>query len=337
MDGFEENQGVIIVAATNRPDILDPALLRPGRFDRQVTVPNPDLTGREQILMVHMKKVPLSPNVDAKIIARGTPGFSGADLANLVNEAALLAARKGKLTVSMQEFDQAKDKVMMGTERRSMVMTDEEKKLTAYHEAGHALVGYYNPYSDPIHKATIIPRGRALGMVMRLPENDRISMSRKKLLADIEVAMGGRIAEVMIFGEDKVTTGASSDIKMASEMAQKMVLEWGMSDKLGFQNYVSNRDDVYSMTSSQSRHVSEATAKIIDTEVKLILDTCYKLAEKTLKEREKGLHLLAKELLERETLTGEEISNLLETGKIDPVDLSRYRSLKSSVPLSESI
>ena len=233
MDGFESNEGVIIVAATNRPDVLDPALLRPGRFDRQVVVPNPDILGREQILKIHLRKVPLAPNVKPKIIARGTPGFTGADLANLVNEGALLAARRNKRFVTMQEMEDAKDKVLMGIERKSMVMTDEEKKLTAYHEAGHAIVAIHSKESDPVHKATIIPRGLAMGMVMRLPESDRISMSKIKLKADLAVAMGGRIAEELIFGPSKVTTGASSDISMATNIARKMVTEWGMSDKLG--------------------------------------------------------------------------------------------------------
>jgi len=232
MDGFEANEGVILIAATNRPDVLDPALLRPGRFDRQIVVPLPDITGREKILRVHMKKVPLNANVDAKVLARGTPGFSGADLANLVNESALMAARKDRRTVTMEDFESAKDKIMMGAERKSMVMTDEEKKLTAYHEAGHAIVALHEPESDPIHKATIIPRGRALGLVMRLPEGDRISMSKAKLKADLSVAMGGRIAEEIIFGDEAVTTGASSDIQMATDIARKMVTEWGMSDKL---------------------------------------------------------------------------------------------------------
>ena len=317
MDGFEENQGVILVAATNRPDILDPALLRPGRFDRQVVVPNPDVLGREKILKVHMRKVPLAPNVDPRTIARGTPGFSGADLANLVNEAALMAARRGKLVVSMHEFEQAKDKVLMGAERRSMVMTDDEKKLTAYHEGGHAIISYYTPASDPIHKATIIPRGRALGMVMRLPEGDRISLSRVKLIGDLKVAMGGRIAEELIFGADKVTTGASSDIKMATDIARRMITEWGMSNKLGFQSYGSQQEEVflgYSM--GQSKGVSEATAKLIDEEVRKILDNCYDAAEKLLKEKLDKLHILAKALLERETLSGDEIKVLLEGGQL---------------------
>merc|ERR1712138_237261 len=237
MDGFEANEGVILIAATNRPDVLDPALLRPGRFDRQVQVPNPDITGRQAILKVHVKKINTGPDVKLRTIARGSPGFSGADLANLINESALLAARKNKRVVTMSDVEEAKDKVMMGAERRSMVMTEDEKKLTAYHEGGHAIVALNEKASDPIHKATIIPRGRALGMVMRLPEGDRVSMARDKLFADLRVACGGRIAEEMIFGEDKVTTGASSDIRMVSDTARRMVTEWGLSDKLGFLAY----------------------------------------------------------------------------------------------------
>merc|ERR1712005_24800 len=267
MDGFEGNEGVIVIAATNRPDVLDPALLRPGRFDRQVVVGLPDIIGREQILKVHMKKVPLADGVEPRVIARGTPGFSGADLANLVNEAALLSARKGKLEVSMEEFEQSKDKVMMGSERRSMVMTEEERKLTAYHEAGHAVVAAYSPASDPIHKATIIPRGRALGMVMRLPEGDRVSMPLNKLYADLRVACGGRIAEEMIFGEDKITTGASSDIRMVSDIARRMVTEWGMSEKLGFLAYDPNEQEVFLGRSvSQQKNVSDKTASVVDEE-----------------------------------------------------------------------
>lgn len=320
MDGFEENQGIIIVAATNRPDILDPALLRPGRFDRQVTVPNPDVNGREQILRVHMRKVPLSPNVEPRIIARGTPGFSGADLANLVNEAALLAARLGKLAVGMVEFEQAKDKVLMGAERRSMAMTEDEKKLTAYHEAGHAIVGFYNENSDPIHKATIIPRGRALGLVMRLPENDRISVSRSRLMADIMVATGGRIAEEMIFGSEKVTTGASSDIRMATDMARRMITEWGMSDKLGFQAYAKQDDTYLGMAAGSNGLISEATLQEVDKEVKELIDSCFNKAKTLLKKKNKELHVLAKALLERETLTGDEIKILLEGGTLPEIE-----------------
>jgi len=312
MDGFEANEGVILIAATNRPDVLDPALLRPGRFDRQVVVPNPDILGRERILKVHMRKVPLGPDVEARTIARGTPGFSGADLANLVNEAALLAARKGKRVVFMNEFEEAKDKVMMGSERRSMVMTDEEKKLTAYHEAGHAVVALHCPDSDPIHKATIIPRGRALGMVMRLPEGDRISLSKAKIYADLRVACGGRIAEDMIFGEDKITTGASSDIKMVSDMARRMVTEWGMSEKLGFLAYGADQQEVFLGHSvTQTKNLSDATAKSIDEETRRIIDDAYRDASKILSDNKNELETLARGLLEYETLSGDEIQSLV--------------------------
>ena len=312
MDGFESNEGVILIAATNRPDVLDPALLRPGRFDRQVVVPNPDVAGREKIIRVHMRKVPLAPDVDARVIARGTPGFSGADLANLVNEAALLAARAGKRVVMMAEFEAAKDKVMMGAERRSMVMTDEEKKLTAYHEAGHAVVALHEEESDPIHKATIIPRGRALGMVMRLPEGDRISISKAKLKADLAVAMGGRIAEELIFGKEKVTTGASSDIKMATDMARRMVTEWGMSDKLGPLSYGENDQEVFLGHSvTTHKNVSESTSKSIDEEIRLIVESGYDRARQTLTNFNDELHIVAKGLLEFETLSGDEIRQLL--------------------------
>jgi cell division protease FtsH len=311
MDGFETNEGVILVAATNRPDVLDPALLRPGRFDRQITVPLPDIKGREQILKVHMSKLPLTPNIEVHVIARGTPGFSGADLANLVNEAALIAARQNKKMVAMGDFEEAKDKVMMGPERRSMVMSEDEKKLTAYHESGHAIVGIHNEHSDPIHKATIIPRGRALGMVVRLPENDRFSMAKNRLLADLEVAMGGRIAEAMIFGEGNVTTGASSDIKSATEIAYRMVTEWGMSDKLGPLRYNSGSQDMYAPHGGQ-KHFSDSTAQAIDEETKSIVETAYKNAQKILSKHLDQLHLLAQALLEHETLTGDEIKSLLK-------------------------
>ena len=312
MDGFEANEGVILIAATNRPDVLDPALLRPGRFDRQVVVPNPDVLGREKILKVHMRKVPLSPDVDAKVIARGTPGFSGADLANLVNEAALLAARIGKRVVGMAEFEAAKDKVMMGAERRSMVMTEDEKKLTAYHEAGHAICAIHCADSDPVHKATIIPRGRALGMVMRLPEGDRISLSQAKLLADLCVAMGGRIAEELIFGKERVTTGASGDIKMATEMSRRMVTEWGMSDKLGPLLYGEPTQEVFLGHSvTQHKNMSDRTAQLVDEEIRRIVDESYERARTILTENIDQLHTLAKGLLEYETLSGDEINRLL--------------------------
>ncbi len=320
MDGFEANDGVILISATNRPDVLDPALLRPGRFDRQVVVPNPDVLGREKILGVHVRKVPLADNVDLKVIARGTPGFSGADLANLVNEGALLAARRNRRTVSMAELEEAKDKVMMGSERRSMVMTEEEKRLTAYHESGHAVVAFHSPASDPIHKATIIPRGRALGMVMRLPEGDRVSMSRERLYADLAVAMGGRIAEEMIFGSEKVTTGASSDISMATQMARRMVTEWGMSEKLGPITYGENTQEVFLGHSvAQHKSVSESTAQIIDQEVKRIVEEGYNRAQKILTKYRAHLELLAQTLLEYETLSGDEINVLLKEGKLDRV------------------
>ena len=317
MDGFEANEGVILIAATNRPDVLDPALLRPGRFDRQVVVPNPDVMGREKILKVHMRKTPLADGVEPRVIARGTPGFSGADLANLVNEAALLAARKGRRTVSMAEFEEAKDKVMLGSERRSMVMTDEEKRLTAYHEAGHAVVALHCPASDPIHKATIIPRGRALGMVMRLPEGDRISLARDKIYADLRVACGGRIAEELIFGDDKVTTGASSDIRMATDMARRMVTEWGMSDKLGFLAYSADEQEVFLGRSvSQQKNMADSTASIIDSEVRRIVDEAYDAATKILKKNNVELERLAQGLLEYETLDGEEIKIIVEGGTL---------------------
>ncbi len=321
MDGFETNDGVILIAATNRPDVLDPALLRPGRFDRQVVVPNPDILGREKILKVHMKKVPLGPDVVARTIARGTPGFSGADLANLVNEAALLAARKGRRVVTMQEFEDAKDKVMMGAERRSMVMSDDEKRLTAYHEAGHALVGVNCPASDPIHKATIIPRGRALGLVQRLPEEDKYSQSKEYLQDALVIAFGGRLAEELIFGADKVTTGASSDIQQATALARRMVTEWGMSDRLGPLRYMDNEEEVFLGHSvTQRKNVSEATAQIIDEEIRRIVDTANERARKILTENMGGLHTLANGLLEYETLSGDEIAALLRGETITRID-----------------
>src|ERR1700758_703811 len=313
MDGFESTEGVILIAATNRPDVLDPALLRPGRFDRHVVVPNPDLSGREKILRVHMRKVPLASDVDPRTIARGTPGFSGADLANLVNEGALLAARRGKRVVTMTELEDAKDKVMMGAERRSMAMSDEEKKLTAYHEAGHAIVAISVEGSDPIHKATIIPRGRALGMVMRLPERDQLSLTRQKMLADLAVAFGGRLAEELVFGHDKVTTGAQSDIEQATRMARAMVTRFGMSDDLGPIAYSENQEEVFLGHSvSRTQNVSEATAQKIDAEIRRIIDECYRRAYGILSSRIGDLHTVAKGLLEYETLTGDEIIALLK-------------------------
>lgn len=337
MDGFESNEGVIILAATNRPDVLDPALLRPGRFDRQITIPNPDVKGRQRILEVHMKKVPLAGSVDASVVARGTPGFSGAELANLVNEAALLAARRGKRVVGMDEFESAKDKVMMGAERKSMAMTEEEKKLTAYHEAGHAIIALNEPESDPIHKATIVPRGRALGMVMRLPEGDRISMSKAKLEADLCVAMGGRIAEALIFGDDYVTTGASSDISMATNIARRMVTEWGYSEKLGFLRYASDQEEVFLGHSvTQSKTMSDQTAALVDAEVRRIVDAMYARATKMLQEKIDDLHTLAKALLEYELLSGDEIKALLRGEAIvrdddTPIDTTPKSSVPSSI------
>ena len=312
MDGFETNEGVILIAATNRPDVLDPALLRPGRFDRQVVVSNPDIIGREAILNVHLKKITTGPDVNSKVIARGTPGFSGADLANIVNESALLAARKNKRIVTMSDLEEAKDKVMMGAERRSMVMNEEEKTLTAYHEGGHAVVALYEQTSDPIHKATIIPRGRALGMVMRLPERDQLSVTREKMFGDISVAMGGRIAEEMIFGYDKVTSGASSDIEMVTKMAKNMVTRYGMSDQLGPIAYQENEEEVFLGRSvSRQQNVSEETAKKIDAEVKKIVESGYARAKKILADKVDDLHKVAKALLTYETLSGEEIKKIV--------------------------
>ncbi|NVD44814.1 ATP-dependent zinc metalloprotease FtsH [Qipengyuania atrilutea] len=323
MDGFEANEGIIIIAATNRPDVLDPALLRPGRFDRQVVVPVPDIDGREKILAVHMKKVPLAPDVNARTIARGTPGFSGADLANLVNEAALLAARRKKRLVAMQEFEDAKDKVMMGAERRSMVMTDDEKKMTAYHEAGHAIVAVHEDASDPIHKATIIPRGRALGMVMRLPERDNYSYHRDKMHANLSVSMGGRVAEEIIFGYNKVSSGASSDIQYATDLARNMVTKWGMSDKLGPLQYEASQEGYLGMGGTQRTMGGAETNKLIDAEIKELVEGAHKRATQILTENEAQLQLLAQALLEYETLTGDEITQLLENGKIDRPDEPR--------------
>ena len=336
MDGFDTQEGIILVAATNRPDVLDPALLRPGRFDRQVVVPNPDIIGREAILKVHTKKISMAPDVDIRTIARGTPGFSGADLANIVNESALLAARKNKKIVTMVDFEEAKDKVMMGSERRSLVMSQDEKELTAYHEGGHAIVTLNQPASDPIHKATIIPRGRALGMVMRLPERDQLSMSREKMLADITVAMGGRVAEEIIFGDEKVTSGASSDIEMATKMARNMVTKFGMSDKLGTIQYGENEEEVFLGRSVQKhQNVSEETAKVIDSEIRGIVDTCYENARKILKDKINDLHAIAKGLIEYETLSGDEIIELLRDGKISRPDPEvEIKNAGSSVPKS---
>ncbi|MFN3688267.1 ATP-dependent zinc metalloprotease FtsH [Salinarimonas sp.] len=312
MDGFEANEGIIIIAATNRPDVLDPALLRPGRFDRQIVVPNPDVTGREKILGVHCRKVPLAPDVDIKTVARGTPGFSGADLMNLVNEAALLAARRGKRVVTMQEFEDAKDKVMMGAERRTLVMTDDEKRLTAYHEAGHAIVAINVPATDPVHKATIIPRGRALGMVMQLPERDKLSMSFEQMTSRLAIMMGGRVAEEMIFGREKVTSGAQSDIDQATRLAKMMVTRWGFSDELGAVSYGDNQDEVFlGMQVGRQQQVSEATARKIDAEVRRFVETGLSEARRILTEKRDQLELMANALIEYETLSGEEIRELL--------------------------
>jgi len=316
MDGFETNEGVVIIAATNRPDVLDPALLRPGRFDRQVVVPLPDIIGREEILKIHAKKISLGPNIKLKTIAKGTPGFSGADLANLVNESALLAARKNKRIVTMQEFEDAKDKVMMGAERKSMVMTEDDKKLTAYHESGHAIVALNEKASDPIHKATIIPRGRALGVVWTLPERDKYSHSREYLEANISKAMGGRIAEELIFGHEKVTSGAASDIQIATKLAKDMVTRFGMSDELGPLTYGENEDEVFLGRSiTRQQHMSEETAKKVDAEVKKIVDAGYKRAKKILTEKINDMHKLAKALILYETLTGDEIMDLILKNK----------------------
>jgi cell division protease FtsH len=317
MDGFESNEGVILIAATNRPDVLDPALLRPGRFDRQVVVPNPDIGGREKILKVHMRKVPLAPDVDARVLARGTPGFSGADLANLVNEAALRAARVGKRLVTMADFEYAKDKVLMGTERRSMAMTDEEKKLTAYHEAGHALVALHVPKTDPLHKVTIIPRGRALGVTMQLPERDHLSHTKLFLESRLAILFGGRIAEEIIFGPENVTTGAASDIGVATQMARGMITAYGMSDKLGRVRYQANEQEVFlGHAVTQTQNVSEATAQIIDQEVRRLIEEAEAHAKRILTEHLDDLHLIAKALLEYETLSNDEIGQVLRG---DPV------------------
>jgi cell division protease FtsH len=313
MDGFETNEGVILIAATNRPDVLDPALLRPGRFDRQVVVPNPDILGREKILLVHMRKVPLAPDVDAKVIARGTPGFSGADLANLVNEAALLSARKNKRVVTMAEFEEAKDKVMMGSERRSMVMTEEEKSLTAYHEAGHALVSLFVPGNDPLHKVTIIPRGRALGVTMNLPERDRLSFKKSEIEARLAMTFGGRVAEELIFGAEHVTTGAGSDIKQATAWARSMVTEYGMSDKLGPLRYSDNEEEVFLGHSvTQRKNVSEATAQIIDEEVRRFIQVAEDKARDVLTAHIDDLHAVSAALLEFETLSAGDIDAVLK-------------------------
>jgi cell division protease FtsH len=318
MDGFEGNEGVIVIAATNRPDVLDPALLRPGRFDRQVVVPLPDVRGREQILKVHMRKVPMGTNVQPAVIARGTPGFSGADLANLVNEAALLAARANKRTVSMEEFDKAKDKIMMGAERRSMVMSPEEKKLTAYHESGHAIVGLLVPDHDPVYKVSIIPRGRALGVTMFLPEEDRYSYSKQRLMSQMKSLYGGRIAEELIFGPAYVTTGASNDIERATDIARNMVTKWGLSDRLGPLTYTEDDGEIF-LGRSVTRHkqVSDVTAHAIDEEVRKLIDSCYTEAKELLETNAEKLHLMAEALIKYETIDEKQIRDIME-GRVPP-------------------
>ena len=313
MDGFEANEGIILIAATNRPDVLDPALLRPGRFDRQIVVPNPDVLGREKILKVHVRKVPLSPDVDLKVVARGTPGFSGADLMNLVNESALMAARRGKRIVTMAEFEDAKDKIMMGAERRTLVMTEQEKLLTAYHEGGHALVALSVPATDPVHKATIIPRGRALGMVMQLPERDKLSMSYEQMTSRLTVLMGGRVSEEIVFGKEKVTSGAQSDIEQATKLARAMVTRWGFSDELGTVMYGENQEEVflgYSM--GKQNNISESTSQKIDGEVRRLVEMGLTEARRIITEKRDQLESLAKALIEYETLTGDEIIGILQ-------------------------
>jgi cell division protease FtsH len=325
MDGFEANEGIILIAATNRPDVLDPALLRPGRFDRQVVVPNPDINGRERILRVHMRNVPLAADVEVKTIARGTPGFSGADLMNLVNEAALMAARKNRRMVTQRDFEDAKDKVMMGAERKSMVMTDEEKRMTAYHEGGHAIVALNVPSTDPVHKATIIPRGRALGMVMQLPERDKLSMSYEQMTSRLAILFGGRVAEEIIFGKDKVTSGASSDISQATKLARAMVTKWGYSEELGVVEYGDNQEEVFlGMSMGNRQNISEDTSRKIDAEVKRLTQTGFDEARRILTERLEDLHTLAKAMLEYETLTGIEITDVLKgipPKREDPAEL----------------
>ncbi|HUL81227.1 MAG TPA: ATP-dependent zinc metalloprotease FtsH, partial [Gammaproteobacteria bacterium] len=313
MDGFEGNEGVIVIAATNRPDVLDPALLRPGRFDRQVVVPLPDVRGREQILKVHMRKVPVDGNVKPSVIARGTPGFSGADLANLVNEAALIAARSNRRTVSMEEFDKAKDKIMMGAERRSLVMSESEKKLTAYHESGHAIVGLSVPEHDPVYKVTIIPRGRALGVTMFLPEEDRYSYSKQRLMSQMKSLYGGRLAEELVFGPAYVTTGAANDIERATDIARSMVTKWGLSDRLGPLTYTEDDGEIF-LGRSVTRHkqVSDVTAHAIDEEVRTLIDTCYTEAKRILEGNREKLDLMAAALMKYETIDESQIKDIME-------------------------
>jgi cell division protease FtsH len=313
MDGFEGNEGVIVIAATNRPDVLDPALLRPGRFDRQVVVPLPDVRGREQILKVHMRKLPLAEDVKPSIIARGTPGFSGADLANLVNEAALFAARANRRTVTMEEFERAKDKIMMGAERKSMVMDDNEKRLTAYHEAGHAIVGLSVPDHDPVYKVSIIPRGRALGITMFLPEADRYSTSKRRLESRIATLFGGRVAEEIIFGPEYVTTGASNDIERATEIARSMVTKWGLSDKLGPQTYAEDEGEVFLGRSvTQHKQVSDVTAHVIDEEIRVLIDSNFQRAKGILERDLEKLHKMAEALIKYETIDDSQIADIMQ-------------------------
>ena len=343
MDGFESNEGIILIAATNRPDVLDPALLRPGRFDRQVVVPNPDVNGREKILRVHMKDVPLGADVNVKTIARGTPGFSGADLANLVNEAALTAARRDRRMVTHRDFEDAKDKVMMGAERKSMAMNEEEKKLTAYHEAGHAIVAMNVQMADPVHKATIVPRGRALGMVMQLPEGDRYSMKYRQMVDRIAIMAGGRVAEELIFGKDNITSGASSDIEQASKLARAMVTRWGFSEKLGTVAYGENQEEVFLGHSvARSQNVSEETARLIDEEVKRLVTEGWDDARRILTEKAGDHEKLSQALLEYETLSGEEIRDLLEKGLAPNRDENNFPNAGPSVavpvtPVSDGV
>ena len=332
MDGFESNEGIILVAATNRPDVLDPALLRPGRFDRQVVVPNPDVNGREKILRVHMKDVPLAADVNTKTIARGTPGFSGADLANLVNEAALMAARKDRRMVTHRDFEDAKDKVMMGAERRSMAMNEEEKRLTAYHEGGHAIVAINVKMADPVHKATIVPRGQALGMVMQLPEGDRYSMKYQQMVDRIAIMAGGRVAEEIIFGKENITSGASSDIQQATKLARRMVTQWGFSDVLGTVAYGENEQEVFLGHSvARSQNISEETARTIDSEVKRLVTAGWDEARQILTDKADDLEKLAQALLEYETLSGQEIKDLLEKGAAPNRDENNFPNSGPSV------
>ncbi|WGM32145.1 ATP-dependent zinc metalloprotease FtsH [Brevundimonas sp. NIBR11] len=343
MDGFEVSENIILIAATNRPDVLDPALLRPGRFDRQVVVPNPDVSGRERILRVHMKDVPLAADVNVKTIARGTPGFSGADLANLVNEAALLAARKDRRMVTHRDFEDAKDKVMMGAERKSMAMNEEERRLTAYHEGGHAIVAMSVKMADPVHKATIVPRGQALGMVMQLPEGDRYSMKYQQMVDRIAILAGGRVAEEIIFGKDNITSGASSDIQQATKLARRMVTQWGFSDVLGTVAYGENEQEVFLGHSvARSQNVSEETARTIDAEVKKLVTSGWDEARQILRDRAADLETLAQALLEYETLSGEEIKDLLEKGAAPNRDENNFPNAGPSVsvpvtPVSEGV